>query len=198
MLIYAERPGRIVRQVISDALALGWIGLWTYAAWFVNDQVLRLRTPGERLVTAGVEVRGGLSGAADRADRVPLVGDDLAEALRRGSGAGDSLRDAGQAQIAAVEDLATLLAVVVFTVPLLFLLVTWLPLRLRFVLNARSLRTLRRIDADELLALRALTRLPARRLRDLGGDPAAAWRRGDTDVIERLAQVALAASGLRR
>lgn len=197
MMIYAERRGRVIRQVVSDVLAVAWLVLWGYAAAHVHDQVSRLRTPGQRLELAGVEIRGALTAAAERAGRVPLVGDDLAEALRGGAGAGDTLRGAGRTQITAVEDLATLLAVFVVVIPLLFLLLTWLPPRLRFVLAARSARRLRGIGARDLLALRALTRLSARRLARFGGDPAVGWRDGDPEVIRRLAAAELDAHGLR-
>jgi hypothetical protein len=197
-MIYAERPVRVAWQVISDLLAVAWLVFWGYAAWSVYAEVLRLRAPGEHLVSAGNQIWNGFNSAADQVIRVPFVGGDISSALRGGTGAGDSMRDAGLAQISAVEDLAVLLAALVIVVPVSVLLVVWLPFRVRFVLGARSLRRLRLIGAWDLLALRALNRLSARKLAPFGTDPAAAWRRADPDVIDRLAVAELSAFGLRR
>jgi hypothetical protein len=54
----------------------------------------------------------------------------------------------------------------------------------------------RDVDTD-LLALRAITRRPARRLLAVSPDPAAAWRRDDREIVHRLAALELAALGLR-
>ncbi|MBM7786670.1 hypothetical protein [Tenggerimyces flavus] len=193
---YADRPARLARQVIADLFAVGWVGLWVWVALGARDFVLSLRAPGDRMVSAGAGIRDAFTDAASKAREVPVVGDDLASALGRGTSAGDSLAGAGSAQISVVQDTALWLAVALVAVPVLFLLITWLPLRLRFALRAGAAVKLR--DKPELLALRALATLPTRTLTQFDGDPAAAWRTGDVDVIEDLARRHLASLGVRR
>ena len=75
-------------------------------------------------------------------------------------------------------------------------LMVWLPLRARYAQLARSAVTARAIDTD-LLALRAITRRPVRRLLKIAPDPAAAWRRDDRAVVRALAALELRSLGLR-
>ncbi|SEQ43649.1 hypothetical protein SAMN05216188_10334 [Lentzea xinjiangensis] len=192
---YADRPVRLTRQLIADLLAAGWVALWIWVATTVHDWVLRLRAPGDGLVNAGGDIRDVFTNAANKARDVPLVGDDLAGALGNGTKAGETLTSAGHAQIGVVEDSAFWLAAALVVVPVLFLLVTWLPVRLRYALRAGSTARLR--DKPDLLALRALTGLSARELARFAGDPAVAWRTGDTEVIDELARRQLAALGVR-
>jgi hypothetical protein len=75
-------------------------------------------------------------------------------------------------------------------------LMVWLPLRVRYARLTRSAVTARAVDTD-LLALRAITRRPVRRLLRISPDPAAAWRRDDRDVVRALAALELRSLGLR-
>ncbi|MFI6102434.1 hypothetical protein ACIA8G_43365 [Lentzea sp. NPDC051213] len=192
---YADRPVRFTRQLIADLLAAGWVALWIWVATTVHDWVLELRAPGDGLVNAGGSIRDVFTNAANKARGVPLVGDDLAGALGSGTKAGETLTNAGNAQISVVEDSAFWLAAALIVVPLLFLLITWLPLRLRYARKAGNTAKLR--NKPDLLALRALTSLSPRELGKFDGDPAVAWRTGDTDVIDELARRQLASLGVR-
>ena len=71
----------------------------------------------------------------------------------------------------------------------------WLTLRLRYARAARSAIVLRRVNTD-LLALHAMTRLPARQLLAISPNPAAAWRREDQAVVRQLAALELTSLGL--
>lgn len=192
---YADRPVRLTRQLIADLLAVGWVAFWIWAATTAHDWVLQLRAPGDGLVNAGGSIRDVFTNAADKARDVPLVGDDLAGALGNGTKAGETLTSAGNAQIGVVQDTAYWLAVALIVLPVLFLLITWLPLRLRYARKAGATAKLR--DKPDLLALRALTSLSPRELGKFDRDPAVAWRTGDVDVIEELASRQLAALGVR-
>ncbi|MET9230417.1 hypothetical protein [Lentzea sp. NPDC003310] len=192
---YADRPARFTRQLIADLLAVGWVALWIWVATTVHDWVLELRAPGDGLVNAGGDIREVFTNAANKARGVPLVGDDLAGALGNGTKAGETLTSAGNAQIGVVQDSAFWLATALVVVPVLFLLITWLPLRLRYARKAANTARLR--DKPDLLALRALTSLSPRQLSKFDGDPAVAWRTGDTDVIDELARRQLASVGVR-
>lgn len=192
---YADSPVRLTRQVVADLLAVAWVALWIWVATTVHDWVLELRAPGDGLVTAGGSIRDVFTNAADKARSVPLVGGDLAGALGNGTKAGETLTSAGNAQIAVVQDSAFWLATAIIVVPVLFLLITWLPLRLRYARKAGNLSKLR--DKPDLLALRALTSLSPRQLAKFDGDPAVGWRTGDIDVIDELAKRQLLALGVR-
>lgn len=192
---YADRPGRLTRQLIADLLAVAWVALWIWVATTVHDWVLGLRAPGDGLVNAGGDIRDVFTNAADKARGVPFVGNDLAGALGNGTKAGETLTNAGNAQISVVQDTAFWLAAAIVVVPVLFLLITWLPIRLRYARRAGTILKLR--DKPDLLALRALTSLSPRELGRFDGDPAVAWRTGDTDVIDELAGRQLAALGVR-
>jgi hypothetical protein len=194
---YADKQFRFGLQVLCDLMAVGWVVLWVWVATVAHDAVQELRAPGDGLVNAGSGIKDAFTSAADKARGVPLVGDDLSGALGGGTRAGETLIGAGNAQIGVVQDAAFWLAVALVVVPVMFLLITWLPLRLRFALRAGAVRRLRDAGYSDLLALRALGSLSGRELARFGEDPAEAWRRGDADVVDRLARRQLAAVGLR-
>src|SRR5688572_13157749 len=133
---YADRPVRLTRQLIADLLAVGWVALWIWVATTAHDWVLELRAPGDGLVNAGGDIRDVFTNAASKAKGVPFVGEDLSGALGNGTKAGETLIGVGNTQIGVVQDTAFWLAVALVTIPVLFLLITWLPLRLRYALKA--------------------------------------------------------------
>jgi len=198
--LYAELPARRTRQVVGDLVVVAVLAAAVWVAREVRELVLTLRSPGERLADAGSGLQGSFDGAAESARRIPGFGDALADGLGRGSGAGRTLADAGQAQVAFVEGLATWVAVLVVAGPLLVLLVGWLPWRLRYLRRSGAARRLAVSGQQDLLALRALTRLSPRRLAAVcgpGTDPAAGWRSGDPQVTRVLAAAELRSHGLR-
>ncbi|KGM09963.1 hypothetical protein N868_17460, partial [Cellulomonas carbonis T26] len=62
---------------------------------------------------------------------------------------------------------------------------------------AAARRLLTAPGGTDLLALRALARVPLRDLAALGPDVASAWRRGDEDVVASLAALTAAEVGVR-
>ncbi|GAB3426274.1 hypothetical protein [Flindersiella endophytica] len=198
MKLYAERPVRFIVQVIVDIAAIGVGVLPARFALDLHDQLQRLRTPGERLVDAGGGLRDTFGSAARQASEVPVVGDKLADALGTGSKVGDQLGDAGRWQIEAVDDLSFWLAIVVFALPVMFLLLTWLPLRLRFAVRAGAAHRLRKLGASglDLLAMRALVNQPSRRARETAS-LLERWRESDPDATARLAGMELKRLGLK-
>ncbi|GAA3042839.1 hypothetical protein [Actinokineospora globicatena] len=198
MKLYAERPDRVLRQALADVTAVVVAALAVWVALTVRETVLALRGPGDRLVEAGTALQGTFNTAADKADGIPLAGDSVAEALRGGAAASARISDAGWRQIEAVQDLAFWLTVVLIVVPVLFLLVTWLPLRVRYVRQATGAARLRGLGAPghDMLALRALTTQPFTRLATAGpvGD---GWRSGDPEAVRVLARLELRRLGLR-
>jgi TRAP-type C4-dicarboxylate transport system permease small subunit len=197
MQLYAERPIRRTAQLVSDLLALLLVVVAVWLGTSVYDEVMKLRAPGDGLVDAGTGLRGTFDSAANSADGIPLVGDALAKALHGGSDAGTKLADAGRWQIEAVENLAWWMAAIIIALPVLALVVTWLPLRWRFTRRATAAARLRALGDEglDLLALRALTTQPLRRLASVG-EVATGWRQRDRDIIEELAGRELASHGL--
>jgi hypothetical protein len=195
---YADTSPRLAWQVVADILALAWIGLWVAIALAVRGLVLRLRAPGEAMIEAGTSLRDTFAGAADRANNLPIIGDDLAGALERGTRPGESLIVAGQSHIDRIETLAFWLMVVLIVLPLLFVLAIWLPIRLRYAREAGAVKRLMRTGAHrDLLALRAMIQTPVWRLVRVSADPVGDWRRGDPAALEALAAIELSELGLR-
>jgi hypothetical protein len=196
MRFYAERPGRAGLQLLADLLAVGWIWLTVLVARTVHDFVLGLQRPAQALAGAGESIRGAFDSAARTASTVPFFGEDLARALGAGTGAGDSLVTAGRDQMEAIATVAFGTTVAVVLLGAMPVLLMWLPLRVRYARLAHSAVTARAVDSD-LLALRAITRRPVRRLLKVSPDPASAWRRDDRAVVHELAAVELHSLGLR-
>jgi hypothetical protein len=195
VLPYAERPARAAAQLLADLLVVGWVVLVVGLARTVREQILRLQGPGRTLTDAGGAIRGAFDDAARTAGGVPFVGDDLARALGTGTAAGDSVATAGREQVAAVATAASGIWWAIVLLGVVPVVLVWLVLRLRWLRAARSARAARDLDPD-LLALRAITRLPVRRLRAATPEPAAAWRRDDREVVARLAALELRSLGL--
>jgi hypothetical protein len=197
MRIYAERPVRILRQLVADVLAFGWVVVVVLAALAVREVILRLQGPATALADAGTSIAGVFTGAAQTAGKVPFVGGDLSAALGQGTGAGERIAAAGREQVETIASVASGTAVVLIIIGVLPVLFLWLPLRIRYARAASAAVAVRDLD-DDLLALRAMTRLPVRKLLSVSPDPAAAWRASDAEAIRGLAALELARLGLRR
>jgi hypothetical protein len=196
MKLYAERPGRVGRQLLADLLGLAWLAGFGWAAAGARELMLRLQVPANSLTNAGTSIGDAFAGAARTAAKVPFVGAQLAAALDTGRAAGQSLAGVGEQQLTTIAELATGTAVLVALVGALPALVLWLPLRIRYARLAGAAVACRERNAD-LLALRALTAVSVRRLRAVTEDPASGWRRGDPEVVRKLAAVELRRLGLR-
>ncbi|WP_326950409.1 MULTISPECIES: hypothetical protein [unclassified Amycolatopsis] len=199
MQLYAERPIRRTAQLVSDLLALLLVVFAVWLGTTVYDEVMKLRAPGDGLVSAGTGLTGTFDSAANSADGIPLIGDALAKALHGGSNVGTQFADAGRWQIEAVENLAWWMAAIIIALPVLTLLATWLPMRWHFARRASAAAQLRALGDEglDLLALRALTTQPLRRLAK-SGEIATGWRARDKEVIAVLAGHELARHGLVR
>ena len=198
MKLYADTPGRRMRQLLADGFVLLWVATWVWAARQVHDTVALLTAPANSLTSAGDSVHGALTGAGDQAARIPVVGQDFASWLDRAAGSGTSLRDAGTSMASTVETVALWLALVTALVPIVIVVGVWLWVRVRFVRTATTAQ--RFIDSSDdldLFALRALANQPLTALAKISDDPAGAWRRGDGEVVRALATLELHDEGLR-
>ncbi len=195
MPLYAPSPALRGRQLAADVGLLAWLVLWVLVARTVHGAVLALAEPGRAVEDLGASVAGSMSSAAEAAEDVPVVGDELAAPFEALGSAGGSVGGAGQAAQDAVGTLATVLAVVLVVLPVGWLLLRWLSWRLGWVRAAGAARRLATAD-PAVLAARALVTAPLGRLADLPPGTADAWRAGDPAATRALAAVELARLGL--
>ncbi|MBP2190576.1 hypothetical protein [Nocardia goodfellowii] len=198
MKIYADRGTVAVRQLLTDLLVLVWVYLAVRGAWWVHDLVRKLAVPGQKLEGAGNGMADNLGDVGDKVGRVPVVGDELTTPFDKAAAAARSIAEAGHDQQGLVDDLAVALAIGLLIFPIGLVLFVWLPRRLRWMRRAAAAQALRAAPSGrDLLALRALTNQPLRRLHRIDPEVVDAWRRGDEDTVRRLAALELRALGLR-
>lgn len=198
MQLYAQHPAVRARQLAADVGLLAWLVVWVLVARLVHGAVLLLASPGRAVADLGRSMTGNLSSAASAARDVPLVGDRLSGPFRSLAATGNSVRGAGQSAQDAVGTLAAVLAVVLVVLPVGWLLLRWLPWRLRWAREATAAGRLMVGTPDlDVLAARALVTAPLPVLAGLPRGTAAAWRAGDPRAVRTLAAVELSRLGLR-
>ncbi len=198
MQLYAQDSVQRTRQMAADAGMLVWILLWVLVARTVHGAVLVLAEPGRAVEDLGSSVAGNMGSAAGVAEDVPVVGDELATPFDALADAGGSVTGAGQAAQDAVGTLSTVLAVVLVVLPVGWLLLRWLPWRMRWAREASAARTVLRGTPDlHVLAARALATAPLPRLAALPAGTGAAWQAGDPAAVRALAELEVRRLGLR-
>jgi hypothetical protein len=193
--LYAETARLRARQLLGDLGVVAWVALWVAAGTALYRLVEQLAVPGRTLEQAGGAFAGDIGAIQERVGRIPAVGDDLEEPFGRLGGVGRTLAEAGVTQQEVVHQLALWLGVVVAAVPVVALLLVWLPRRLAWAREAGAASRLRLGGADlELFAIRAVANRSLRELHRVTPDPAGALRAGEFDA---LAELELRALGLR-
>ena len=194
---YADYLGRRTFQVVADVFLLCFVAVCVWLGKLVHDGIATLRVPADGLTSAGDSFRENMAGAANAVGGVPLFGDGLKTPFDALSGSGQRLADAGTSAASAVDTAAVVMGVVVSVVPILLLVVVWAFFRVRFVRRATAAsRIVGTPGSTELLALRALTRQPLRRLTPLGPDLAGRFRNGDPVLVDQLAALELRSCGV--
>ena len=195
MKLYAETSGLRARQLFGDLAVVAWTAAWVWAGVTLYRLVEKLALPGARLEQAGGGFAGDVAEIQQKVGRVPVVGNALQGPFGRLAGVGQTLADAGATQQQVVHQLALWLGVLVAAVPIVTLLLAWLPRRVAWAREAGAASRLRLAGADlELFALRAVANRPLRQLHRVTPDPAGALRAGD---YEALADLELRSLGLR-
>jgi hypothetical protein len=193
--LYAETAGLRARQVLGDLAVLAWTAAWAAAGLGLYRLVEKLAVPGERVERAGSAFAGDIAEIQQKVGRVPVVGDELRDPFGRLAGVGRTLAEAGSTQQEVVQQLALWLGVAVAAVPVVALLLVWLPRRVAWAREAGAASRLRLDGADlELFALRAVANRSLRELHKVTPDPAGDLRAGE---FEALADLELRALGLR-
>jgi hypothetical protein len=198
MRFYAQTSVRRIRQIVGDVGAVLWVWLWITVAFRVHDATLELAAPGYKIDSSATDLAERLRDAGGSVANVPLVGDEVRRPFDGAGDAASGLADAGRQQVAAVGTLADWLGWAVGLIPILLLLLVYLPSRIRFVRRATAGQRFLDSGADlDLFALRAMSHQPLHVLAKVSSDPAGAWRRDESDVVDRLARLELHAAGLR-
>ncbi|MBV9513616.1 MAG: hypothetical protein JO280_06205 [Mycobacteriaceae bacterium] len=194
---YANRPHRLLIQLVSDILVIAWTAVWVWIGTSVYTAVALIADAGRRVHSGAAGVAGNLDSAGHGADKVPLIGHVLSSPLTAAGAAARDIADAGHSLDTTASWLAILLAMAVAAPPILAVAMPWLFLRLRFFLRKRTIVGLARTPAGvQLLALRALANRPLRRLAAVNPDPVGAWRRDDPVAVLGLATLELRAGGV--
>ncbi len=196
-LPYATTPGRLVAQLFSDFAIFMWTAIWLLVGVAVYDAISEIADAGRQVETGANGIAGNLASAGQGAQHIPLVGDAVSTPLTSASAAARDIAGAGHSLDATASWLAVLLALAVVAVPILIVVVPWLFLRLRFFRRKWTVTGLAATPAGEqLLALRALTNRPPRKLAAISADPVGAWRREDPLAMRALAALELRAAGI--
>lgn len=198
MGIYAQRPGRMVGQVFADLFVVVWAIAWGVIGVFIRQSIAVLAGPARETARTADRLAKNFTEAAGQAQQVPGVGDQLRRPFDAASATLGSLITSANHQVASIERLALVMGWLIFLIPVTVVIAFWLPRRIRFYRLARAAQQFIDSSADlDLFALRAMASQPMHILATVSDDPVAAWRSGDTAVINRLAELELRQSGLR-
>jgi hypothetical protein len=196
--MYSDYRPRRSRQILVDVISLAFIVGWAWLGVATYRLIAELAEFGAEMETAGAGFRGTMTEVGTNLGGVPLIGSGIRIPFDGASEAGAALESAGQGQQELVQQLAVTLGLGVAVLPILMILVFWLLTRGRFIRRAGRARALVRAGvAVDLLALRALTNQNIAALVQIDADAMGAWRRGDQDVMRRLAGLELESSGIR-
>ncbi len=158
MRFYAQTPARRNRQVLVDLIAVALIAVAVWAALAVRGTIMLLAEPGRKVESSGDSLARELGEAGDAASDVPFVGDVLEKPLRSAADASSGFADAGVSFQETVGQVADVVTVALIVLPVLFVLLLWLPPRLLWIRRSSTLRRLAEAPGGaDLLALRALT-----------------------------------------
>lgn len=198
MKLYADKGSRVIRQVTFDVLTACWLTSWVWLGLAVHHRVSGSETAARKIEKSGADLSKNLHDAAGVLSHTPIVGGKVRRPVDHAAGAATSLQHAG-GQLA--DNLGNLGAAVGFEIALVPVLVGvfgWLFLRVGYARRAGRAAALAGLPGGaDLLALDALTRLPARRLAALDEKPVEHWRAGDEEAVATLADAYLDSLGLR-
>jgi len=198
MGIYAKRPAKMIGQLFGDGFVVAWTIGWAIVAIFVHRVIDTLATPARETARAAVRLADNFRETAAEAAKVPVAGDQLRRPLDAAAWTLGNLIDSANDQVVSIERLALIVGWLVFLIPVATVIAFWLPRRIRFYRQARASQVFLDSLADlDLFALRAMAAQPLYVLAEISDDPVQAWRSGDREVINKLAEVELKRNGLQ-
>ena len=157
MKIYADRPTRRVRQLVGDALLLVALWLCSRLGHATHDRVAAIGDTGRTAQDAGLRFEKEMRSAARSVKDLPLVGGSVSKPFRAVAGSGRELADAAAAFQDSVAHAANVLGLLVALVPMVVVLLLWLPRRIAWIVEATAATRLARLGStsSDLLAVRA-------------------------------------------
>jgi hypothetical protein len=200
--IWSELRIARLKEQVADLSTLLWVAFWGGLAWQLfqflvgfADAGRTIRTGGEGMIQGGVDLGDSLAG-------LPLIGAQLQGIARDAlGGAGRPLSDFGTQLEQFIVVVAVVLALLLALVTLVPWLQRYIPWRWQRLRQLRSAHRAIRIapgsenrKVEEVLAMRAVSRLDYATLLEYTPDPLGDWARGRHD---RLARAELASVGLR-
>jgi len=198
MGIYAQRPGKLIGQLMGDLGVLLWGVAWALVGNFIHQMISLVAVPAREISRTAGRLAENFQDAAEQAAKVPGAGDQLRRPLDAAADTMGGVIASADNQVANIEQLANVVGWLVFLIPVSVVLAVWLPRRIRFWQQSRAAQQFIDSDADlDLFALRAMAREPMHLLAAISDDPVGAWRSGDSTVITKLAEIELGRSGLR-
>lgn len=197
-LVFPRTPRPATRRLL-DVFVLAWAAAWVVVGVLVARQVEGLTDLSRTVTVAGYALEEA-GGALRSLDRLPLVGEDVAEVGERTERAGASARASGRSSRESIEALSLLLGISIAVAPSLPLIALYLPMRLAWSRDAGEVR--RALAAwpddrglDEYLARRAALGMPYHRLRETAANP---WGKLGDAELRRLSDAELERLGVRR
>ena len=198
MGIYAKRPAKMIGQLVGDGFVVLWAIGWAIVAIFVHRVIEVLATPARETARTAMRLAENFRQAAAEAAKVPVAGEQMRRPLDAAAGTLGSLIDSANDQVVSIERLALIVGWLVFLIPVATVVAFWLPRRIRFYRQAHASQVFLDSLADlDLFALRAMAAQPLYVLAEISDDPVQAWRSGDREVINKLAEVELKRNGLQ-
>lgn len=180
-----------------DVLFVVWAAVWIAVAAYTAHEVQVLHDLSGTVVTTGaaVDTAGkALQGIAT----LPLVGGEVGTLAGQVRAAGQSAQASGAATRNSVDNLSILLGISIALIPIVPVLVLYLPLRLGWRREQQAVvEAVRRWGGDEALeeylARRALQGLSYHELREISDDP---WHALENGARRQLAEAELERLGL--
>jgi hypothetical protein len=198
MGIYAKRPAKMIGQLVGDGFVVIWTIGWGIVAIFVHKVIEVLATPARETARTAMRLAENFREAAAEAAKVPVAGEQLRRPLDSASVSLGTLIESANEQVASIERLALIVGWLVFLIPVTIVIAFWLPRRIRFYRQAHASQVFLDSLADlDLFALRAMASQPLYVLAEISDDPVQAWRSGDREVINKLAEIELRRNGLQ-
>jgi hypothetical protein len=198
MGIYAKRPAMMIGQLVGDGFVVLWAIGWAIVAIFVHRVIEVLATPARETARTAMRLAENFRQAAAEAAKVPVAGEQMRRPLDAAAGTLGNLIDSANDQVVSIERLALIVGWLVFLIPVATVVAFWLPRRIRFYRQAHASQVFLDSLADlDLFALRAMAAQPLYVLAEISDDPVQAWRSGDREVINKLAEVELKRNGLQ-
>lgn len=189
MRFYPMVASRRTATMAADVLIIALVVLFAWFAASVHDAMNDVAEIAGGVESAGTSAQEALADAADRVDGVPIVGSELAAALRTTStSTGEEVVALARSSREDIEGAAIVLAVALFLIPTVLLMVGYLPNRYTQIQRLTAARRALIHPPSsprhrQALAMRAAFGLPFSTLLRYTDDPLGDLARGDYDAL---------------